>query len=276
MTTFGFGGVSPQEVAAMQRRMNALADHAIATMARVCALEARESLRDQGRSPRMPVEFRSQFGEDAWIWQILGGQTTGFFIEVGAFDGFHYSVSYALEAMGWNGLLIEALPELHAKCAACRPHSRAVHAALSKPGAPETMEFKFVKDQYGGMLSYLDNTDKGPLAADHAKKIEQNKFATESVRVPVTTMNKLLDGHTGPIDAAVIDVEGAEIDLLEGFDLARWKPRVLILEDNSSDPNSPLGKYMADKPYVFTGWVGVNRTYVHKEHRALLENVRKY
>ena len=35
-----------------------------------------------GKMPRSPVEFRSQFGEDIAIWNMFGGRTEGFFIEV--------------------------------------------------------------------------------------------------------------------------------------------------------------------------------------------------
>jgi hypothetical protein len=33
-----------------------------------------------------------------------------------------------------------------------------------------------------------------------------------------------------PIDLVVIDVEGAEAAVLRGFSLARWRPRMLIIE----------------------------------------------
>lgn len=283
MTGFGFGGPSMQQFEALVQRVegqrhraNAIAEQLIEMTARVCELEAREKLREQGRQARRRVEFRSQFGEDAWIWKVLDRQTSGFFIEVGAFDGYHYSVSYGLEAMGWSGLLIEALPGPFEKCRARRTDSRVVHAALSRPGAPVTMEFTAVSDQYGGMLSYLDASGSSPLAAEHARMIEQSKVATEKVRVPVTTMDALLEAHKGPIDAAAIDVEGGELDLLAGFDLKKWKPRVLVLEDNSGNPDSPLGKYMSTQPYLFAGWVGVNRTYVHESEARLLENLRRF
>jgi hypothetical protein len=52
------------------------------------------------------VEFRSQCGEDALIWDAFNGQLDGFYIEVGAFNGYDFSVTYALDCIGWNGLLI--------------------------------------------------------------------------------------------------------------------------------------------------------------------------
>lgn len=264
-------GLAAQQLAAIQASFEWMREQLVTTRARVCTLEAKELLRTQGQTERMPIEFRSQFGEDAWIWEMLGRPTKGFFIEVGAFDGYHYSVSYALEAMGWSGLLIEGLPQRYEACRAKRSHSRVVHSALSRPGAPSTMDFVNVKDQYGGMLSYLDGQP-----TDHARSVQQNRFQTERVTVPVTTMDALLKDHTGPIDAAVLDVEGAELDVLAGFDLKRWRPRVLILEDNSQSPDSALGQYMNAQPYELAAWVGVNRMYVHRDELKLLENVRRF
>lgn len=245
-------------------------DALVVNRQRTAATEARLTLMEQGRKPRMPVEFRSQFGEDLWIWDVLGHQTEGFFIEVGAFDGYHYSVTYGLEAMGWNGLLIEALPERAEQCRTRRPHSRVVHSALGRRNATGTVKFVSVQDQYGGMLSYAD------AKTDHARQIAQEKFQTRTIEAPVTSLDVLLKDHTGPIDAAVIDVEGAELDVLDGFNLDKHKPRLLLLEDNSQSDASALGQYMATKPYVFAGWLAVNRLYVRADEEKMLERLRRF
>lgn len=236
---------------------------------RIAALEARQQLTDQGRKPQMKVEFRSQFGEDLWIWDVLGWQTEGFFIEVGAFDGYHYSVTYALEAMGWKGLLIEALPEPYAKCVERRKHSRVVNAALGRRGASGTVKFVNVQDQYGGMLSYAE------AKSDHAKSVE-GKFKMNSIEAKLTSMDELLKDHTGPIDVASIDVEGAELDVLDGFNLEKHRPRVLLIEDNMGGKNPALGNYMSTKPYIFAGWLAVNRLYVRADEERMLDRLKRY
>ena len=35
-----------------------------------------------------------------------------------------------------------------------------------------------------------------------------------------------------PIDFVSIDVEGHEVEVLSGFDLARWRPRLILVEDH--------------------------------------------
>jgi len=224
---------------------------------RISALEAQNRLMSAGRSARFPVEFRSQFGEDALLWELFGGRLDGYFIEVGAFDGYDCSVSYAFEAMGWNGLLIEAIPERFEECRKRRPHSRIVHSALSCRGARGTATFTVTEDQFGGMLSYLDP------ASDHARAVSAKSRRT--VEVPLTTMNDVLGDHQGEIDFAVIDVEGSELLLLDGFDLEKYRPKVLLIEDNSRGKDPDLTSHMTRLPYTLMGILEVNRIYVRND-----------
>lgn len=247
---------------ALERQVGMLQRQVLGLKRRLYPLEGERRLAAAGKRPRFPVEFRSQFGEDAAIVDLLGWPLEGFFIEVGAFDGYDLSVTYALEAMGWTGLLIEAIPERAEQCRTRRPGSRVVHGALSRPGAPAEMAFTVVDDHYGGMLSYLTAPDT------HKAQIAQNKQTTRTVNVPVTTMDALLAQSpppNGEIDAAVLDVEGGELDLLKGFDLIKHRPKVLIIEDNTLSEQSPLGRMMAAQPYIFLGWLEVSRVYLRQD-----------
>lgn len=226
---------------------------------RVYGLEAVASLRDAGRSPAFPVEFRSQFGEDLLAWDILNRPFDGFFVEVGAFDGFDFSVSYGLESVGWKGLLVEAIPERFRQCEARRPGSRVVHAALSYPGAPAEAEMVITDDPHGGMLSHLSNVPA------HLRAAKDGNHATTRVRVPVTTISELLKDHVGDVHLAVIDVEGAELDVLRGFDLPRLRPQVLLVEDNSAGRDTAVNTYMTSHNYTDSGWIDFSRIYIRSD-----------
>jgi FkbM family methyltransferase len=223
----------------------------------------------------MPIEFRSQFGEDALIWSLFDGKTDGFFIEVGAFDGYTYSTSYGLEAAGWTGLLIEAIPERYEQCVTRRPHARVVNAALGKRGSTGTATFTVVQDQHGGMLSYHTTDER------HLADLRQGQYLKKTVSVPFTTMDAILETHPKAaggegefrINAASIDVEGGELNLLDGFDLARWKPTALLVEDNSKG-QSALGKeviaFLTRAGYTRVGWLFVNGVFVRKDAKETL------
>ncbi len=256
-----------QNISAQVRTNAQAATHqAIGLRRRLYTLDARAMMQDKGLTPRAPIEFRAQFNEDCLAYDLFDRQTTGYFIEVGAFDGYAFSVSYALECLGWTGLLIEPIPERAEACRSRRTHSRVVHAALNRPGSPATTEFTVVADHFGGMLSYNTTDEKT------RKDIEAAKAATKKISVPQTTMDALLEGDAelakrgGEVDLASIDVEGGEVDLLHGFNLRKWRPKVLLLEENHDHTdNSALAKYMKDQDYFFMGWLEVNRIYVRKD-----------
>ncbi len=233
---------------------------------RLYRLEALGLLEERGRKPSLPVRFRAQFGEDLALWELFDDQVDGFFIEVGAFDGVELSVSYVFEAIGWRGLLIEALPERYEQCVKNRPGSRVVHGALSRDGSSGTTTFESVEGEgEAPLFSFLGGS------REHLKRVREREWETRKTVVPLTSMNALLEGHRGPIDFAVIDVEGAEIPLLQGFDLNRYRPRVLLIEDNAGRKGRELPAYMSAFAYTEVGWVGVNRLYVRSDERALIK-----
>lgn len=233
---------------------------------RIYALEAKERLRDAGRTPRQPIRFVSQFHEDLMLYDLLGIDPEGLLIEVGAFDGLNLSVTYAMDAIGWNCLLIEAIPQRFLDCQRNRPHARVVHAALAQPGAPPEVEFTLTQDEWGGMLSYLSSTQ------EHLRTVKDIKASR--VKVPCTTMNELLASHQGPIAAASIDVEGGEVDLLKGFDLHRYRPQILLIEDQTQqDTGTPVADYMKSQPYEFMGWLPYCRIYIHNDNPKLKQRL---
>lgn len=264
-----------QEIQRLGQGMGFMARDVLNSRQRIYGLEAREKLRDAARKPRsgMSVTFRSQFGEDLIIWDILGGQLDGFYIEVGAFDGYQLSVSYAFDAMGWEGLLIEPLASRFTECKKNRPHAHCVQAALAKRGSTGTMNFtEVLGDGINGMFSYLSTTP------EHYQMLQQAGSKTVTTPVPVTWMDKLLEEHPKKpqrVDAAIIDVEGGEIDVLEGFDLEKYKPRVLLLEDNARGADPKLEAWMTKNApaYQFVTWLEVNRVYVRKDDQQIMRRI---
>ncbi|CAG0968076.1 hypothetical protein PHYC_01093 [Phycisphaerales bacterium] len=190
---------------------------------------------------------------------------------MGAFDGVSYSTTYAMEAMGWNGLLIEAIPQRYEACRDNRPHSRVVHAALAGPGAGAQAVFHVMQDEYGGMLSFAEGFSEGR----HVEKMQTSPIPRSTVTVPLTTLDALLEGHSGAVDLVSIDVEGAEVALLRGFDLARWRPRVVLIEDGGMGNSPALDAQMSRHPYAHVGWVESSRVYVRADERDLIERARE-
>jgi FkbM family methyltransferase len=233
------------------------------TRQRLYALNVESNLRWQGREPFLTMEFTSQHGEDLLAWDPFGGQTSGFFIEAGAFDGHRFSVTYPFEAAGWTGLLVEPLPSSCARCAELRTRSRVVNAALSHRDLPaHETDFTIVADEYGGMLSHLPGTGYPALAP---------AASTRTIRVPLTNLNTLLADHRGEIDLLVLDVEGAEANALQGFDLERFRPRLMFIESGQDDL---LRQRVTAHSYLFAGKLETNLLFIRNDRGEMIERVR--
>jgi hypothetical protein len=70
------------------------------------------------------------------------------------------------------------------------------------------------------------------------------------VIVPCRSLDAILADHASEIDFVSIDVEGAEMAVLRGFDVAKCKPRVLVVEDNSGGEDKRVGLWLQQRNYV--------------------------
>lgn len=228
------------------------------------ALGARLAL--EGKRARGPLVFRADHGEDLFLVDLFHppGEALGadrFYIECGAFDGVRKSVTSVLDALGWNGLLVEALPDLAAACRASRPSARVECAAVSRRGSSGEATFARVGAQEG--QSFLPGA--GSAAGGRA---------WTEVRTRLTTLAALLEGHARPIDALVLDIEGAELDALDGLDLDRFRPRVILVEDHGLGEEPELLRTLEAHGYEHATWVWRNRVMVRRDEPGLLERAR--
>ena len=218
--------------------------------------------------------YTAQFGEDRILWQVFRQRVGGYFIEVGAYDGVTLSNTYFLEQMGWCGLLIEPIAPLCQKAAAARPRSKVVHAACSKPGSRGTA--KFTVAQNVPVLSFLQADQ------DHVDRCIREGAQLVEIEVPLMTLDDIVvqerrdpAPHGGPwapgggwrIDLVSIDTEGCELDVLEGFNLERFKPRVLVIE-NDRPAGSQIEPYLQARGYRKFHRQKINDFYVRADDAA--------
>ena len=93
--------------------------------------------------------------------------------------------------------------------------------------------------QYSGLMSLVDGA-MGSADADRAHVADglarQALAETYAVDVPAATLSDLLDTHgVADVDLLVLDVEGAESAALQGLDLARHRPELLLVETRFRD-----------------------------------------
>jgi FkbM family methyltransferase len=199
-----------------------------------------------------PCDFsRDSYGLDRLDHLILAALPEGppgFFIEIGAYDGVTQSNSVLLENRGWTGLLIEANPGSYARCCRTRPAMITEHAACVPADFPE--DHTTITDV--GLMSMTGESRFSPQT--RADWVERGAGFTgrapQDIDVPTTTMSALLDKHAvARVDLLLLDVEGAEIDVLKGLDFNRHAPVRIVAEDAYDDE---LAAYLSDLGYSRT------------------------
>lgn len=221
--------------------------------------------------PRFPPLFPCEFGEDVFLWLVFESQTKGYYIECGAFDGLTAAATYPFEAAGWTGLLVEPMPTEHALCAKRRPFSHLVQTAVGAPGGPPTVTLAVVEgaeDSRSG--SFLKDASRINAVPDEAR------FTTREIEVPLSTLDRELEGRTDRVDFIVLDVEGAELDVLKGFSLDRYRPRLLLIEDLARGQDTTVPDHLAAQGYRRVARVGVNDVYLPRDDDELLARVLTY
>ncbi|MBL4691916.1 MAG: FkbM family methyltransferase [Magnetovibrio sp.] len=190
----------------------------------------------------------SQHGEDLVLLAIFDGYKTGRYVDVGSFHPRRYSNTRVLFEAGWQGINIDISKRKLALFDFDRPQDQNVYCAVSdKPGELKAYVF--------GTGSALDTTDKD-MADNWAKKFG---MSYEEVQVPSRTLTSILnDCKLEQFDYLNIDVEGAEISVLNGLDFSKYKPRCISIEIHGSIedvPTTETYKILKNQGYELHAWL---------------------
>jgi FkbM family methyltransferase len=192
----------------------------------------------------------AQWGEDRLVWDYFHAKPRGFFIEVGANDPINLSQTYLLEQNGWEGILVEPQAECCQRLRQARPRSTVIQAACGAPAQKGKALFRLATSHDRSMLATQTPDDDVAFAG--------------TVEVDLVTLDDLLAERGNPKpDFVSIDVEGGELAVLQGFNLAKHQPGLLVVEDHVE--HLRLHAYLRTQGYTLVKRTGSNNWYVPQE-----------
>lgn len=153
---------------------------------------------------------------------IADDNKDGFFIELGANDGITQSnTAYFEKHKSWKGVLVEPSYNAYQKCKVNRPASACYnYACVSRDCKMD----EITGDFNGSLMSSIDGSR---LMTQHL------------VTVKTTTLEKLLDIHKPTeINLLSLDVEGYELNVLNGLNFEKYKPNFILIEIYNKDYES--------------------------------------
>jgi len=178
-----------------------------------------------------PMQFYSQNFEDVFLWRCFRHLDVGFYVDVGAQYEEADSVTRLFYDIGWSGINIEPVREF-AETFKRRTRDLTVCCAAGSCDAAMSMAVSLV--------SGLSSLDQG-----NAIKTESLGLLTETREVYVKTLNNIfLDyglSHKS-FEFLKVDVEGFELEVINGINLHQYRPRVILCEvtETNSSTKAPF------------------------------------
>jgi FkbM family methyltransferase len=182
----------------------------------------------------------SQGEEQFAYYAFFGGGTEapvrgGTFLELGANNGIHATNTRALErCLGWRGVLAEGHPALFAQLRKNRPHSLSLGMAVCPTHT--TANFTRRASVTSGILSQID--------AHHLRRFRiPSSGPNATIPVPCAPLGDWLGLlRVGHVDLFSLDVEGAELLVLETLDWSRFSVGLMIVECAGSGSHGCLDR----------------------------------
>jgi FkbM family methyltransferase len=182
--------------------------------------------------------YYGQRGDDFLLWlPFLERESKGYFVEVGALDGKRFSNTYSFEEQGWTGVCVEAHPDYIELVRQNRPKSNVIFAAAG--------------DEIGTVTFYANSRGSlstlNPGQEEHFKTYGVYFTGFEEHQVPMLTLTQMLAEANAPhkIDVLSIDVEGAEMLVLNGMDWSTYQAQVIIIEADGGEAEQRIDEFFA-------------------------------
>lgn len=204
---------------------------------------------------------KSQVGQDKILdEQIFNRKNNGFFVEVGALDGFGASNTYFFEKeRNWSGLLIEPNPiEFNKMLKVDRPLSKKENCVISD----SEMDINFLSIEgpcnvLSGIMEFYNpqhleriNRELGMYSSyPVGHELYSNK---ELIKMKAVRLQTLFDKHSViDVDLISIDVEGAEMQVLNSIDFNKMNIKCFLIENNYGLYKET--EFLISKGYKFFG-----------------------
>jgi len=176
----------------------------------------------------------SQHNEEWLIRLFFADKRGGIFLDVGCATPKKLSTTYFLEKhLGWSGIAVDATPKNISGWADFRPNSQLFSYLIT--------------DHYGTIQPFYEAGWLGSV--EKVRTVSGTIIRGKKIMLPTMTLSKLLDSNgVESVDFMSIDIEGSEEKALAGFDINRFKPKLVCIEKTPENKHA-IGRYFAENDY---------------------------
>jgi FkbM family methyltransferase len=189
--------------------------------------------------PRHAEASFSQEGEDMLLRRIFEGQSTGFYVDVGAHHPERFSNTNYFYRRGWRGINVEPNPDASNVFAQARSRDINLQCGIAEKAG----SLKYYRFDEPALNSFDSALVENRLLNTHYRVVQE-------IVVPVVRLDHILENHLPAgmdIDFLTIDVEGFDLQVLKSNDWDRFRPVCVLAELLSSD----LEDVISNEVFVF-------------------------
>jgi FkbM family methyltransferase len=192
--------------------------------------------------------------------KYFGYKSDGFFVDVGAYDGVDKSNTWALAEAGWKGICYEPVILSYNLCVQAHLYHRVKSILTCIGNKKGTTDFYVA----GVLSTYNENYY-------HSDYWHEDYKGAEKITSNIITLDESLEINLvkPEFDLLSLDVEGSETDVLNGFNINYWKPKMAIVEAQELHESHELtlqapfiNKYFKDGGYEKIYCDAINNIYI--------------
>ena len=188
----------------------------------------------------------SMDNEDTAVLNYFKNKRNGFYVDVGCYHPIHRNNTYLLHKQNWNGINIDTSEFSIDLFNFIRPKDLNYNCAISNKN-------EIIKLFYQKKLSQLSTTE-----IDQAKIVFQGDI--KETEIQAFTLDEILNRDkykNFKIDFLDIDVEGADLKVLEGLSFEIYKPELVCVEIHEKEiKQSVIYNFLINKDYELI-WSGI-------------------
>jgi FkbM family methyltransferase len=213
------------------------------------------------------ISYAQNF-EDVMLARVLADVPLGSYVDVGAHDPVIDSVTNHFYQLGWSGINLEPQKSMFEKLMLARPRDINIEACVGS---------------FDGEVEFASVTNRTGWSSG---SMEQKRVLLENPDLNVSlqvckqyTLNSVLSNNPlNEIHFMKIDVEGGELEVIEGIDFNEFKPWILVIEATQPGTQNPnyesWEQILLSAEYFFVYSDGLNRFYLSKDHLSLKEKFK--
>jgi len=195
------------------------------------------------------MKYYSQIGQDKFIDDLFKGKYRGYFLDIGSNDGITGNNTYFFEKYrNWTGVCIEPNPDVFEKL---KQNGRKIvlNAAIFNDDR-QSVNFQCLSgytEMLSGIVECFDQTHKDRIE----RELKMYGGTSNIIEVKCCRLSKLTDKlNIHHVDYCSIDVEGAEMSVLQSIDFDNTYIHCFSVENNNG--TDEVRNFMKTKGYSCT------------------------